>query len=131
MDTSRTNYRSDYPGSANLPAQVPGRGTLASAVHLVAAYAPDVHGAVAQVRVDGKTNEHKAARQLLGILPISGKVITGGAMFTQRDLCAAVIEGGGDYILPAKENQPTLLANIAAVFAEPEAGLSPPPSCTA
>jgi hypothetical protein len=101
------------------------------AVHLVAAYAPEVHATVAQLRVDSKTNEHKAALELLRILPIRGKVITGDAMFTQRDFCAGVIEGGGDYILPVKENQPTLLANIAAVFTEPEAGLSPPPSCTA
>ena len=62
----------------------------------------------------------------LGVLPIKGKVITGDAMFTHRDFCAQVIEGG-DSFLPVKENQPTLLANIAAVFAEPEAGLSPPP----
>ena len=40
---------------------------------------------------------------------------------------AAVIEGGGDYILPVKDNQPTLRADIEAAFAEPEAGLSPPP----
>jgi hypothetical protein len=101
------------------------------AVHLVAAYAPDVHAAVAQMRVDAKTNEHKAALELLGILPIKGKVITGDAMFTHRDVCARVIEAGGDYILPVKENQPTLLANIAAAFAEPQAGLSPPPGRTA
>ena len=36
-----------------------------------------------------------------------------------------VIEGGGDYVLPVKENQPTLAKDIAAAFAEPEAGLSP------
>jgi hypothetical protein len=101
------------------------------AVHLVAAYAPDVRATVAQLRVDAKTNEHKAALELLGVLPIRGKVITGDAMFTHRDVCAEVIEGGGDYILPVKENQPTLLANIAAVFAEPETGLSPPPGCSA
>jgi hypothetical protein len=101
------------------------------AVHLVAAYVPDAHATVAQLRVDAKTNEHKAALEMLGILPIRGKVVTGDAMFTHRDVCAKVIERGGDYILPVKENQPTLLANIAAVFAEPEAGLSPPPSCTA
>jgi DDE_Tnp_1-associated/Transposase DDE domain len=101
------------------------------AVHLVAAYAPDVHATVAQLRVDAKTNEHKAALELLGVLPIRGKIITGDAMFTHRDVCAKVIAGGGDYILPVKENQPTLLANIATVFAEPEAGLSPPPICTA
>ena len=38
-----------------------------------------------------------------------------------------MIEGGGDYVLPVKENQPTLVKDIAAAFAEPEAGLSPPP----
>jgi hypothetical protein len=38
-------------------------------VHLVAAYAPDVKAVLAQLRVDAKTNEHKAALELLGILP--------------------------------------------------------------
>jgi hypothetical protein len=97
------------------------------AVHLVSAYAPGVQAVLAQLRVDAKTNEHKAALELLGILPIKGKVITGDAMFTHRDVCAAIIEGGGDYILPVKDNRPTLRADIAAAFAEPEAGLSPPP----
>lgn len=96
-------------------------------VHLVSAYAPDVKAVLAQLRVDAKTNEHKAALELLGVLPIKGKVISGDAIFTQRDLCAEVIEGGGDYILPAKDNQPTLVQDIAAAFAEPVAGLSPPP----
>ena len=95
-------------------------------VHLVSAYAPDVKAVLAQLRVDAKTNEHKAALELLGVLPLAGKVITGDAMFTHRDVCAEVIEGGGDYVLPAKENQPTLCRDIAAAFAEPEAGLSPP-----
>ena len=58
------------------------------AVHLVAAYAPDAHATVAQLRVDAKTNEHKAALEMLGILPIRGKIVTGDAMFTQRDVCA-------------------------------------------
>jgi Transposase DDE domain len=101
------------------------------AVHLVAAYAPDVHVALAQLRVDAKTNEHKAALEMLRVLPIRGKIITGDAMFTHRDVCAEVIAGGGDYILPAKENQPTLMGNTSAVFVEPEAGLSPPSVCTA
>ena len=99
-------------------------------VHLVAAYAPDVKAVLAQLRVDAKTNEHKAALELLGILAagdaIRGRVITGDAMFTHRDVCAAVIAGGGDYVLPVKENQPTLGRDITEVFAEPQAGLSPP-----
>jgi hypothetical protein len=99
-------------------------------VHLVSAYAPEVKAVLAQLRVDAKTNEHKAALELLGVLPMRGRVITGDAMFTHRDVCTAVIDGGGDYILPVKENQPTLCRDIAATFAEPEAGLSPPPGRT-
>ncbi len=96
-------------------------------VHLVFAYAPDVKAVLAQLRVDAKTNEHKAALELLGVLAVKDQIITGDAMFTHRDFCAKVIEGGGDYVLPVKENQPTLGKDIAAAFAEPEAGLSPPP----
>jgi DDE_Tnp_1-associated/Transposase DDE domain len=95
--------------------------------HLVSAYAPDVKAVLAQLRVDAKTNEHKAALELLGVLPLKGKVVTGDAMFTHRDVCAAVIASQGDYVLPVKDNQPTLGKDIAAAFAEPEAGLSPPP----
>jgi DDE_Tnp_1-associated/Transposase DDE domain len=101
------------------------------AIHLVAAFAPDARATVAQLRVDAKTNEHKAALELLGVLPIKGKIVTGDGMFTHRDFCAEVIGGGGDYILPVKDNQPTLRATIGAIFAEPEAGLSPPPDSAA
>jgi predicted transposase YbfD/YdcC len=78
--------------------------------------------------VDSKTNEHKAALELLGVLALKGKVVTGDAMFTHRDVCTKVIGSGGNYILPAKENQSTLCRDITAVFAAPEAGLSPPPN---
>jgi DDE_Tnp_1-associated/Transposase DDE domain len=97
------------------------------AAHLVAAYAPDVAAVVGQARVDATTNEHKAALELLGVLPLRGRVVTADAMFTHRDVCAAVLAGGGDYILPAKDNQPNLLRDIRAAFAEPPGGLSPPP----
>jgi len=96
------------------------------AAHLVAAYAVDAGAVAAQLRVDAKTNEHKAALELLGILPIAGRVISGDAMFTHRDVCAKIIDGGGDYVLVVKDNQPTLLADIKAAFAEPAEGLSPP-----
>jgi hypothetical protein len=96
-------------------------------VHLLSAYAPDVKAVLAQLRVDAKTNEHKAALELLGVLPVRGRVVTGDAMFTHRDVCAEVVHRGGDYVLPVKENQPTLGKDIAAALAEPEAGLSPPP----
>lgn len=85
--------------------------------HLVAAYAPTVEAVLAQVRVESKTNEHKAALELLGILPLKGKVVIGDAMFCQRDLAEQVIDQGGDYLLVVKDNQPGLESDIQAGFA--------------
>ena len=93
--------------------------------HLIAAYAPQVAAVLAQMRVDAKTNEHKAALQLLGILPgndaperpLEGKVVTGDAMFCQRDLAEQVVAAKGDYVLTVKDNQPGLAIDIRAGFA--------------
>ena len=93
-------------------------------MHLLTAYAPEVAAVVRQLPVDGKTNEHKAALELLGVLPLAGKVVTADAMFTHRDVCTAIRDGGGDYLLPVKDNQPRLRADIEAAFAPP-ARLSP------
>ena len=85
--------------------------------HLVAAYAPAVEAVRAQVRVDAKTNEHKAALERLGLLPLAGTVVVGDAMFCQRDLAARVIDAGGAYRLVVKDNQPGLGIDIEAGFA--------------
>jgi predicted transposase YbfD/YdcC len=85
--------------------------------HLVAAYDSDARAVLAQIRVDAKTNEHKAALQLLGILPLAGAIFVGDAMFCQRDLCATIVEGGGDYVFFVKDNQPSLDIDIGAGLA--------------
>lgn len=84
--------------------------------HLVAAYAPLIQAVLVQVRVDAKTNEHKAALELLGILPVKNRIVIGDAMFCQRDLCAEIIAQGGDYLFLVKDNQPGLQVDIAAGF---------------
>jgi hypothetical protein len=88
--------------------------------HLVAAYCAEAEAVLAQIRVDAKTNEHKAALQLLGILPVKGNIITGDAMFCQRDVCAEIIDSGGDYVFTAKDNQPSLVIDIGAGLANQE-----------
>ena len=85
-------------------------------VHLLAAYCRDVEAVIAQLAVPGKTNEHKTALELLKLIPLKGTLITGDAAFTQRDLCEAVVQGGGDYFLTVKDNQPTLESDIRAAF---------------
>jgi DDE_Tnp_1-associated/Transposase DDE domain len=82
--------------------------------HLVAAYAVKAAAVLAQVRVDAKTNEHKAALQLLGIVPVAGRIVTGDAIFCQRDLCQKIIDEGGDYVFTVKDNQPSLAIDIQA-----------------
>ena len=82
--------------------------------HLVAAYAVPAAAVLAQVRVDAKTNEHKAALQLLGIVPLGGTLVTGDAIFCQRDLCQKIIDEQGDYVFTVKDNQPSLAIDIRA-----------------
>ncbi len=67
----------------------------ASGQHVVSAHAHEQQAVLAQIRVDAKTNEHKAALELHGILPVKGRIVLGDAMFGQRDLCAKPAACGG------------------------------------
>jgi hypothetical protein len=95
------------------------QGDEVPGVHLLAAYAEHVGTALAQLRVDSKTNEHKAALEMLRLVPLKGALITGDAIFAQKDLCQEIVAGEGDYFFTVKENQPTLKQNILDAFAAP------------
>jgi hypothetical protein len=69
-----------------------------------------------QLPVDAQTNEHKAALEMLDLIPVKGKLIVGDAMFCQRDLSRKIRAKQGDYLWPVKENQPDLLAAIEDAF---------------
>src|SRR5260370_1397073 len=45
-----------------------------------------------------------------------GLLVLGDALQTQRAVCEQICAAGGDYLLPVKENQPTLLADLEAAF---------------
>ena len=64
-------------------------------VHLLAAYAHEAKAILDQIPVHAKTNEHKAALQMLELIPVEGKVVTGDAMFCQRDLSRKIRKKGG------------------------------------
>ena len=38
------------------------------------------------------------------------------ALLTQREVCRQIVDGGGDYLLPVKENQPTLYRDLAEAY---------------
>ena len=109
------------------------RGTIplgqTRGVHLLAAYLPGEGLVLMQVEVDSHENEIVAAPQVLKGLDLQGKIVTGDALLTQRKLAQQIVEAGGDYVFPVKDNQPHLLADIQTLFA-PEPciqGFSPAP----
>jgi hypothetical protein len=107
---------------------------LQKAVHLLSLLAHESGLTLAQMAVpnggEEKTNEHKAALRLLEGLALEGRLVTGDAMFCQRDFCQQVIDAKGDYLVFVKENQPTLLHDIEATFAPSAQGDFSPSTAT-
>ena len=50
---------------------------------------------------------------------MAGNVITGDALYCQRDYCQQLLDAGGDYLVIVKKNQRELYDAIALAFAEP------------
>jgi hypothetical protein len=69
-----------------------------------------------QSNVGEKENESSALKPLLTPTLIKGRIFTLDAMHTQREVCAQVHRWEGSYVLIAKDNQPTLLEDIADLF---------------
>lgn len=63
--------------------------------------------------------ELKVAPKLLGQIPLAGMVVTTDALHTQKKTARVIVEGGGDYFMVVKENQPSLYEEIALLFADP------------
>jgi len=79
-------------------------------------------GVLSQQEISPTTNEHKAALDLLKTIVLKGRLITGDAMFCQRDLCEQIVEDGGHYLVVLKDNQSELKDAAAADF---QPGFSP------
>lgn len=99
------------------------RGTIAAGQtrgqHLLAAYLPAEGWLLFQVEVEGKENEITAAPRVLKCLDLRGKIVTGDAMFAQRELSLQIIEAGGNYLWAVKDNQSRLRQDVELLF-QPE-----------
>lgn len=85
--------------------------------YLLSVYDVEQGKVMSQVKVGRKENEISKAPQALKSVEISQKVVTGDALHTQKALSAQIVQQGGDYVLPVKENQPMLYKNIQQLFA--------------
>jgi predicted transposase YbfD/YdcC len=88
----------------------------AEIAHMLAVVTHGLGLTVAQAPVSRKKGELTAIRPLLKQLVLEGLVVTVDAQFTQPDIARTILEGGGDYVMRVKENQPTLLARIETLL---------------
>ena len=85
--------------------------------YLLSVYDVEQAKVLSQVEVGRKENEISKAPKALKSVQISQKVVTADAMHTQKALATQIVDQGGDYVLPVKENQARLYKNIQQLFA--------------
>jgi predicted transposase YbfD/YdcC len=125
--TIRHYLHQKYGGQQSILVTIDGktlRGTIPKGktrgVHLLAAYLPEEGVVLLQIEVQHKENEIVAAPVLLQELDLKGRVVSGDAMFTQRDISVTVLAQGGDYLWCVKDNQKTLREDVERFFQEVE-----------
>jgi predicted transposase YbfD/YdcC len=92
------------------------RASAQNALHLVSAWSVENRLSLGQVAVDEKSNEITAIPKLLELLELQGAIVTIDAMGCQKEIARQIVDGGGDYVLVVKDNQPTLHAAIQEYF---------------
>jgi predicted transposase YbfD/YdcC len=86
------------------------------AISMVSAWATANHLVLGQVKVKSKSNEITAIPALLAILDLTGCIVTIDAIGTQTEIAQQIVDQGGDYLLPVKENQKQLYEDIELFF---------------
>lgn len=92
----------------------------APGAHLLSAVSHRLGLTLAQRAVDDETNEIPVAQEMLQDLVLEGRVITLDALLTQREVAQTILDGGGDYLMFVKGNQPRLWDDIQVLFQEPK-----------
>lgn len=94
-----------------------------AALHLISAWAAENRLVLGQVAVDDKSNEITAIPQLLALLDLHGSTVTIDALGCQTAIAEQIVGQGGNYVLALKGNQPRMVADVAALFADARAAL--------
>jgi len=85
-------------------------------LHIVSAWASEEGIALGQVATAEKSNEITAIPELLKQIELDNALITIDAMGCQKDIARDIVQGGGDFVIAVKDNQPKLFAEIEAYF---------------
>lgn len=90
----------------------------AKPLHVLSAFAGELSAVVGDLVVEPDQNEITAALTLLKGLPLDGAIITGDAIFCQRQICQTIRDARGHYLFAVKKNQPELHDAIAESFGD-------------
>lgn len=88
------------------------------AIHTVSAWLSDEGLVLGQLKIADKSNEITAIPELLRSLDLRGATVTIDALGCQTDIAKTIVDGGGQYLLAVKENQPALYKDLVTTFAE-------------
>lgn len=91
-------------------------GDNKTAIHMVSAWACENSLVLGQVKTHEKSNEITAIPELLNAMSLSNTLITIDAIGCQKAIAQCVIDGGGNYLLAVKDNQPQLKSAIQALL---------------
>lgn len=87
-------------------------------LHIVSAWAAEDGIALGQVATEQKSNEITAIPELLEQLDLANTIVTIDAMGCQKEIARQIVDGGGDFVLSVKDNQPKLYEAIKDYFDE-------------
>ena len=87
-------------------------------LHIVSAWASEEGIALGQVATEEKSNEITAIPLLLEQIELTDTLITIDAMGCQKEIARDIVDGGGDFVIAVKDNQPKLREAIEAYFDE-------------
>jgi len=91
----------------------------APGTHLLSAVSQRLGLTLTQQAGDHSTDEIRIIHEALQNLVLEGRVFTMDALNTQRKTAKTITDGGGDYIMIVKDNQPGLLDDVKTVFDGP------------
>ena len=86
------------------------------AYHVVSAFVSDNQMILGELVTEEKSNEITAVPELLASLNIEGSIVSADAMSCQKKIAEQIHNGGADYVIGLKSNQPTLLENVSLYF---------------
>ncbi len=89
------------------------------AEHVLSAFCGGLRTVLSHEASRGKGLEIPDALRLLDRLDLKNKIVTGDAIFRQKSMTRKIVESGGDYLFPIKDNQRILRENVETAFKEP------------